>query len=977
TPFEVESGTSKYDLLLSMRDENEGLAGSLEYDTDLFDSTTISGLLARWEILLKGIVADPDKKLFELPFLTELEREQQLLDWNDTKSEFPRDKTIHELFEEQVEKSPDAVAAVFQDRQLTYQELNYRANQLARYLRKLGVKPDTLVGICSERSIDMAIAMLGTLKAGAAYMPLDPNYPGQRLNFMLQDSRAPVVLAQEPLVSRIQSHSTQVVCLDTARDVSALESGENPKVPCCGESIAYVLYTSGSTGTPKGVVMQHRPLRNLISWQIKNFSFPAAAKTLQFASLSFDVSFQEIFSTWCAGGALVIVTEDVRRDPAALLRCLIAESVERLFLPYIVLQQLGETAESEEMALTSLREIITAGEQLRLTSSIRSFLSKLKDCQLRNQYGPTESHVVTEFVLKGSPQDWPALPPIGRPIANTQLYVLDQYLNPVPIGVPGELHIGGDGLARGYLNRPELTDEKFIANPFSDKPGARVYKTGDWVRYAPDGNIEFLGRIDQQVKIRGFRIEPGEIEAVLRQYPATREAVVVAREDSPGDKRLVGYVVAKQESAPTAYALRQFLKETLPEYMLPGAFVFLASLPLTPNGKVDHRALPGPDHARPESEEVFVSSRTPVEVVLATIWTEVLGVKRVGIHDNFFDLGGHSLLGIRLISRLREEFQIDLPVRSLFEFPTIAGLGARIDAERKSQILSNHRETEPRAFLVPLQSKNSGRPIFLLPGGIGGEPEFIVYARLVHYVGSGYSFYGFKARSADGTKKAHVRVEEMAADYIKEMQALQPQGPYYLVGECIGGIVAYEIACQLEIQGQEVALLALMDTHCPTRAKYLRYRAGRLMQAILANYYVVRAGFHWEQMQQLKFWDKLAYLLTKGSTLLSEGSHLIRQSMLSNGNGNSTAMEQARSSVQEGYMETLRRYRPRPYGGRMSLLVNENSYQRDPALGWAHGTAIGIEIHKLPGDHTSYIREHVQVAAKQLRECLEKAETKS
>lgn len=459
---------------------------------------------------------------------------------------------IHQLFEAQVEQTPEAIAVVFEDEQLTYRELNQRANQLAHYLLGLGVRPEVLVGICLERSLNLVVGLLAILKAGGAYVPLDPAYPKERLAFMLADTQAPVVLTQAHLVEGLPAHQARVVCLDADWEAISRHSTANPASGATLDNLTYVIYTSGSTGKPKGVALEHRSLSNLILWQLQNSTLSRGARTLQFASLSFDVSFQEIFSTWCAGGTLVLISEEVRRDTFRLLQFINKEKIERLFLPCIALQHLAEAADTYRIVPEALCEVVTAGEQLQISRYISNFFKHLKNCTLYNQYGPSESHVVTAFTLRGSPSDWPALPPIGRPIANTQIYLLDRHLQPVPVGVPGELYIGGISLARGYLNRPELTNEKFIPNPLTQEPGSRLYKTGDLARYLPDNTIEFLGRLDNQVKIRGFRMELGEIEAVLSQHPAVNQAVVMGREDIANDKRLVAYVVPQQSQSQTS-----------------------------------------------------------------------------------------------------------------------------------------------------------------------------------------------------------------------------------------------------------------------------------------------------------------------------------------------------------------------------------------------------------------------------------------
>ncbi len=599
-----------------------------------------------------------------------------IMNLNDTQSEYPRDLCIHHLFEEQAKRTPDATAIICAGEQLSYFELNRRANQIARHLQSLGVGPDVPVGICLERSVNQMVGMLGILKAGSAYVPLDPAYPRDRLALMLEDAQAPVLLTQSDMASSLPGEGRQIVCLDRTWPTEALEY--SLAHGGTAESLAYVIYTSGSTGRPKGVAMPHRPLVNLIWWQIKNSTLAKGDRTLQLSSLSFDVSFQEIFSTWCSGGVLVLIKEQLRHDAPGLRRFLHEQKINRLFLPFIALNQLAESVIEQDLLPGSLREVITAGEQLRVTGKIAGFFEKLPGCVLYNHYGPTESHVVTSYALKGPPTSWPTLPPIGRPIGNTQIYLLDEKLNAVPMGESGELYIGGECLARGYLHRPDLTAERFISDPFSIEPGARLYKTGDLARYLPDGNIEYIGRIDQQVKIRGYRIELGEIEAVLGQHPCVRECAVVAREGVSGQKRLVGYVVAQPGQEATVTGLRHTLQEKLPEYMVPATFVFLDALPVTPSGKVNRLGLPEPDQNRPQLDAHFVAPGNDAEERLAAIWREVLNLKQVGTRDNFFELGGDSLMVGRVISRVREAFKKELPVMVIFNAPTVAALAREI-----------------------------------------------------------------------------------------------------------------------------------------------------------------------------------------------------------------------------------------------------------------------------------------------------------
>jgi amino acid adenylation domain-containing protein/thioester reductase-like protein len=616
--------------------------------------------------------------------------------------------SIHQLIETQVSQTPDAIAVVFQEQSLTYRELNQKANQLAHYLKAKGVQPEVMVGICVDRSIEMIVALLGILKAGGAYIPLDPTYPAERLALMLQDSQAPVLITQQTLLEYLPPHTAQVVCLD--RDWGAIEqcSLDSPAVEVKPDNLAYVIYTSGSTGTPKGVAMPHLPLVNLLTWQLQRFKVPAA-RTLQFTPINFDVSFQEIFSTLAAGGLLVLVAESTRRNAETLLHYISEQAIERLFLPFVALQHLAEVAGTALNLPIQLREVITAGEQLKITRSVAQWFCQLENCTLYNQYGPSESHVVTEYMLSGSPKDWTHLPPIGRPIANTEIYLLApasrRQSDPIKLaaaGEAGEVAIGGIALARGYLNRPELTNSKFIANPFSEEPDARLYKTGDLARYLPDGSLEYIERIDNQIKIRGVRIELGEIEVTLSQFPSVKESVVVVRDSPSGGKRLIAYVVADSVigavtdpvADPSALSrnihaleleLRAFTKAKLPSYMIPSVFVLVNQLPLTPSGKVDRRALPEPTQSRPASSQEFVPPRTPTEEKLALIWSQTLEVEPIGIHDNFFDFGGDSLRAIQTVFRIREVLKVNLPTVALFDAQTVANLAEIVDSTMRSQ----------------------------------------------------------------------------------------------------------------------------------------------------------------------------------------------------------------------------------------------------------------------------------------------------
>lgn len=645
-----------------------------QYNTNLFDADTIRRRMAEFETLLAGIVANPDQHIAKLPILPEAEQ-QLLAEWNRTQTAYPQDKCIHQLFEAQVVRSPETVAVVFEDQQLTYRELNQRANQLAHYLQILGVGPEVLVGICIERSLEMVVGILGILKAGGAYVPLDSAYPQERLAFMLQDSQVPVLLTQEKLKAGLPEHGAHVVCLDTGWKAIAQESEETSVSGVTANNLAYAIYTSGSTGQPKGVMISHLALCNHMFWMRETWPLTEIDRVLQKTPISFDASVWEFFAPLIAGARLVIARPEGHRDSVYLIDAITAHNITVLQLVPSMLQVLLSEPRLEQCH--SLRYVYCGGEALPIEIQQR-FSARLGGAKLYNLYGPTEACIdVTWWTCEQKSQGRTV--PIGRPIANVQIYLLDAYLQPVPIGVLGELYIGGTGLARGYLNQSDLTAEKFIPNPCCNELEACLYKTGDLARYRPEGTIEFIGRVDYQVKIRGYRIELGEIEAMLDQHPAVQETVILDREDELGSKRLVAYVVANQEQVPTSSELRSYLKAKLPEFMVPSVFVLLPALPLAPNGKVDRHALPMPDSARPELEESYVAPRTTIEQQIADIWTQVLHLERVGIHDNFFELGGYSLLAIQIISRLRKALQVELPLPSLFEVPTVADLAKRIE----------------------------------------------------------------------------------------------------------------------------------------------------------------------------------------------------------------------------------------------------------------------------------------------------------
>jgi amino acid adenylation domain-containing protein len=680
--FEIDIGMSKFDLTMSVQEATQGAAVTINYAVDLFEAETIQRMLGHYEQLLKAVVENTAQRVWNLPLLTEAEREQ-LERWNQTARDYPRGKTIAGLFEEHAGRTPDAVAVEYEGRELKYGDLNRQANRLAHYLRALGVKPDTLIGVCVDRSPEMIVGLLAVMKAGGAYVPMDPAYPQDRLQFMLEDSRPAVLLTQSRLCGLFTEIREDLKLIDLgSAEAWSNQPGSNPDHAAIGltaKDLVYVIYTSGSTGQPKGVAMPVGAAMNMIAWQMNESAWAGPQRTLQFAAFGFDVSFQEIFSTLCAGGTLLLIEEEKRRNATDLARYVMEKGVQRLFLPFVGLQMFAEgVAEIGGPCDCALQEINVAGEQLRINDKIRALFKRLERCRLNNHYGPTETHAASAFHLGMERDCWPLLPPIGQPIANAQIYILDKHEQFVPVGVAGELYIGGAGVARGYLNRPDLTEKRFLKDPFAKEEGARMYRSGDLGRWRPDGTIEFIGRNDHQVKIRGYRVELGEIEAMLQQQSGVRGCAVVAKTGANGSKRLVAYVAGERDCD----ELRRDLKGKLPAYMVPGAIVALPELPLSGNGKVDREALEKRDDVGSGTGH-YEAPGTAIEEQLAEIWADALEITRVGRHDNFFDLGGHSLLATLVATRMGNTFEIHVPVRALFESPTIAELAEVIEAGLK------------------------------------------------------------------------------------------------------------------------------------------------------------------------------------------------------------------------------------------------------------------------------------------------------
>jgi amino acid adenylation domain-containing protein len=878
--------------------------------------------------------------------LSDADRYKVLELWNDTQSRYPKNLCVHQLFEAQVERTPDAIAVVFEDQSLTYRELNQRANQLAHYLRTLGVAPEVIVGIYLDRSIEMIVGLLGILKAGGAYVPLDPTHPADRLSFILADTQASVILTQSQWVEQLSEQPATpatIVSLDTDWEIIAQNSVENPFSLAIASDLIYTIYTSGSTGQPKGVLITHAGICNQLHWRQTTFPLTAADRVLQNISFSFDPSVWQIFWALCYGAQLILPRPDGHKDTTYLVQLIAQQQISVIALVPSMLRVLLEEKGIDRC--TCLKHVFCGGEALTLDLQERFFERFNLDRVLHNVYGPTEASIDATFWTVERGVQYPVAP-IGRPIANAQIYILDADLQPVPIGEAGELHIGGDGLARGYLNRPELTKEKFIPHPFSPDPEARLYKTGDLARYLPDGNIEFLGRIDHQVKIRGFRIELGEIEAALNHYPGIEQSVAIAREDIPGNKRLVAYLISTETQRPNVRELRQFLQEKLPEYMVPSAFVWLDAFPLNPNGKVDRHKLPAPEPERPDLE-TFIAPQNALELELTQIWEAVLNVQPIGVNDNFFELGGNSLNAARLLNEVETQFHKKLPISTFLQAPTIAQL---------SELLRQEEQEKPWKSLVPIQPDGSKPPLFFLHTRNG---NVLGYYRLTQHLGADQPCYGLELPYLGQEDIPPFQIETLAAAYIQEIQMLQPHGPYFLCGYSFGGLLAYEIARQLQQKGHRIAMLALLDTYNSPSGWF---------KPLPRHVRVVR---HLRYLSSVGFKERVAETQRILARKLRLNKAPIPVQPLLQTCPVRSACEQATSQ-----------YSPQVYSGRAILFRATKqpahsllTVRIDRYLGWKPLITGNIELHELPCHHFNMLAEPtVKLLAEKLQICLAEAQ---
>jgi amino acid adenylation domain-containing protein len=968
SPLEVDSETAKFDLTLFIEETEHQLKAVLEYRTDLFDEPTMARLLRHFQTLLESIVVAPERRLLDLPLLTETERGQLLFEWNHSEETYPVDKTFQQLFEEQVKRTPEAIAVVFEETHLSYRDLNARANQLAHYLQALGVGPETLVGICVERSVEMMIGLLGILKAGGAYVPLDPEYPLERLAFMMEDARLEILLTQQRLLPRLPRNEAQVILLDTDWPKIARESKEMPINQATPDNLAYVIYTSGSSGKPKGVLIPQRGLVNYLIWCTAAYQVEAGEGAPVHSSISFDLTITSLFAPLLAGRKIYLLPHDFEVNTLnSALRNRANFSLVKLTPSHLELvsQQLAPAE-----AAGQTRAFIIGGENL-LAESIAFWQDAAPDTLLINEYGPTET-VVGCCVYQIPPgQQRSGAVPIGRPIANTEVYVLDNQHQPVPVGLAGELYIGGTGVARGYLNRPDLTAEKFIPHPFSSEPGARLYKTGDLARYLAEGTLEFLGRRDEQVKVRGFRIELGEIEAVLRQHPLVEEAVVRVWEAGGVDKRLVGYVVWGAGGEGQMREVRRYLEGRLPEYMVPGVLVTLEEVPLTPNGKLDRLALPLPNQLYFELEKDFAAPQDTLELRLAKLWESFLNVQPIGIKDNFFELGGHSLLAVRLFAQIEQVFGQNIPVATLFRAPTI---------EQLADVL-RQEEVTLQSSLVPIQLGGSRPPFFCIHGMGGG---ILNYTDLAYYLGPDQPVYGIQERGLNGLHAPFTEIETMASHYIDEIRIVQPEGPYFLGGYCLGGTIAFEMARQLQAQGQKVALLAIMDNTSPS----LNYHRIKLGPSYVIGF--LKNLSHWlDDFLQLRPDQRWARLRRKAKVMQRRIINIFTPAGIESFRANIEAeVDSDLSQLPEEHYKflaahycALQDYTPRIYQGQIVLFrtPRESLFGPfDPEMGWGELVTQDIKIKEIPSFHANLLQKpNVQILAKQLRSCLDEAQAVS
>ncbi len=925
-PFEIESGIERFDLSLDLTELSDSIEAKLSYNTDLFEKTTVVRMAGHFCTLVAGTAADPTNRIFDLQLLGEAERNKILIDFNATARDYRRDLCMQDLFEQQAARTPEATALICQHERLTYGELNSRANQLAHYLRGQGVGPEVLLGICFARSIEMLVGILGILKAGGAYVPLDPAYPQERLAAIVEDAKAPILLTMRSLTNVLPAHGARLICLDADWAQISEQSAKNPERNVAPSNLGYVLFTSGSTGRPKGVALEHRSAATFIQWAQEVFLPDEVAGTLFSTSICFDLSIFEIFVPLSMGGKVVIA-----ENALALPKLPAAREVTLINTVPSAIAELVRL----EVVPASVRVVNLAGEALP-TSLAQRIYDKTTVSKVYNLYGPTEDTTYSTYTLvpRGAEVT------IGRPLPNTQAYILDESRQLLPIGVPGELYLAGDGLARGYCGRDDLTKERFVPNPFAKQAGARMYRTGDLARFLADGNIQYMGRIDNQVKLRGFRIELGEIEAVLTKDPRVQSAVVIVREDNPGDKRLVAYAVPSGASIPGA-ELKDLVRKRLPEYMVPSAFVEMKALPLSPNGKINRRLLPAPDWAAAESGDV-VEPRNELEATLVRVWQSVLHVPNLGVRDNFFDLGGHSLMAARVLSEVEKITGKELPLSALFRGATVESL---------AQLITQSQDTSDPVLMEIQHGESSSIPFFaIVPPG----EESLGYAMLARHMGPEQKVYKVQGHAPvlDG-KRPYSRQEMQALtdEYVAAIRSARPHGPYCLGGLCEGTHIGEQIVLGLEAQGEEVGLFAIFDTWV------LEHSQRRWLWKI--HYYGRR-------LREMKTPNLSARFASYQRIARNKVDHVLGKSA------------PRRDWSQVYWPED---FTPARFRAPVILFKRPKQqfyYIKDPQMGWGARTRSGVEIWEMDFHHLEILREpHVRKFGEILREAMGRVSQRS
>lgn len=947
-----------FNFALQLRDNDRGIEVMIAFDTDYYDDQDVSQFCKCLDVLLESIISNPEQRISELPLLTTAERHKILFEWNNTQAEYDQDALLHTLIEDQASRSPDTRAIIFDGQGISFAELNQRANQLAHYLLSFDLKPETLIGICMDCSIDMVVSLLAILKAGGAYVPLDPNYPKDRNTFIAQDSQMPYVLTQSHMVERLPTHTAHAILVDKAQnDQIARLPTSNPNAYGKSNNLACVIYTSGSTGRPKGVMLTHQ---NIVSrLQTTEHITPPLPNDIyaQISSLCFVDHIEEIFFPLIYGFPTNLIPSEIVKSPRNLVATLEQNKATRIVIVPSQLRSLLNHIPDIGKRLSKLKYWQIGGEALPQDLN-NSFYKKFPSAILVNFYGTTETTADATSFDTNLPTNTPYIP-IGRPLENVQIYILDRKLQPLPIGVPGEIFVAGTSIARGYLNRPDLTSERFIKHPFSQQPEARLFRTGDLGRYGADGSIEFMGRTDHQVKIRGMRVELGEIEMTLDQHPGVKESVVISREISPEGNgtgkstRLIGYVVPNRKKSASGSQLREYLKKKLPDYTVPAAIIVIDAFTLTPNGKVDKQALPDPQQGFFIDRNEFIPPRDQIELKLTMIFESLLSLSPIGIHDNFFDLGGDSLMAVDLLAEIERNFDNNIPISIFFQTNTVAGF---------AKILREQSKTHPWSSLVPIQPNGKKAPFFC----VHADGSVLIYKNLSQLLGPDQPFYGLQAQGLDGKHPPFDRIEKMAAHYIKEIQCVQPTGPYYLGAFSLGGIVLFEMAQQLYDAGESVGLVGFFDAHGPG---YPQLSPG-------VSKLSYKLSVHQKCLQLLDLRGKLDYLSRRAKNRFQTLHSIILGWLYTR--LNIVIPHSVRYNVvRENLYKAADEYNPRPYPGKIHIFRATNQPEgvlSNATLGWDQYCSGEIEVVDVLGSHNSIIKEpHIQGLAHELETCLTKA----